>query len=281
MRSRVSARGTTHPESGSDMFLTQSLFINIAILTAGLTLVGWLSHYAAHRLISLSALERRYGVSSVMFQVLGSIAGIMQAFVVVGFWNSYQDTVNSAHQEVENLTVTYRNLALLPDTPSKQEVITRYKRYVVSILADELPGHGRGAGSNAQTQEAMDQFWESLRDIGAEIQSPGQASLFGVILTDANAAAKLRQHRVNGINSADSNLLWIVLIASSLLVMAAMGTVNIGERESLYYVLTLSLAFMFSMMIAVANDYSTPYEGTITISDNAYGILVKYFETAR
>jgi len=259
------------------MFLTQSLFINIAILTAGLTLVGWLSHYAAHRLISLSALERRYGVSSVMFQVLGSIAGIMQAFVVVGFWNSYQDTVNSAHQEVENLTVTYRNLVMLPETPSQQKVIEDYKQYVVSILADELPGHGRGAGANTVTQAAMDQFWESLRQLAAEIQTPGQAAVFGVILTDANAAAKLRQHRVNGINSADSNLLWVVLIASSLLVMAAMGTVNIGERESLYYVLTLSLAFMFSMMIAVANDYSTPYEGTITISDNAYGVLVRYF----
>jgi len=263
------------------MFLTESLFINIAILTAGLTLVGWLSHYAAHRLISLSALERRYGVSSVMFQVLGSIAGIMQAFVVVGFWNSYQDTVNSAHQEVENLTVTYRNLVMLPETPSQKKVIEHYKQYVVSILADELPGHGRGEGANMTTQAAMDQFWESLRQLAAEVQSPGQASVFGVILTDANAAAKLRQHRVNGINSADSNLLWVVLIASSLLVMAAMGTVNIGQRESLYYLLTLSLAFMFSMMIAVANDYSTPYEGTITISDNAYGVLVNDFAMVR
>lgn len=263
------------------MFLTQSLFINIAILTAGLTLVGWVSHYAAHRLISLSALERRYGVSAVMFQVLGSIAGIMQAFVVVGFWNSYQDTVNSAHQEVENLTVTYRNLEMLPDSPLKKKVIGHYKQYVVSILADELPGHGRGEGVNTTTQAAMDQFWGSLREVAVEIQSPGQASVFGVILTDANAAAKLRQHRVNGINSADSSLLWVVLIASSLLVMATMGTVNIGERESLYYVLTLSLAFMFSMMIAIANDYSTPYEGTITISDNAYGVLVNYFGAAR
>ena len=263
------------------MFLTQSLFINIAILTAVLTLVGWLSHYAAHRLITLSALERRYGVSSVMFQVLGSIAGIMQAFVVVGFWNSYQDTVNSAHQEVENLTVTYRNLAMLPETPVRKEVIDHYKQYVVSILADELPGHGRGAGANTTTQAAMDQFWESLRKLAAEIQSPGQAAVFGVILTDAHSAAKLRQHRVNGINSADSNLLWIVLIASSLLVMTTMGTVNIGERDPLYYVLTLSMAFMFSMMIAIANDYSTPYEGTITISDNAYGILVKYFDAVR
>jgi hypothetical protein len=259
------------------MFLTQSLFLNVILLTAGLTLVGCLSHYAAHRLISLSALERRYGVSSVMFQVLGSIAGIMQAFVVVGFWNSYQDTVNSAHQEVENLTVTYRNLLILPETPSKEELITRYKEYVVSILSHELPGHGRGVGSDKRTQDAMDQLWIALRQLAKEIQSPGQAEVFGVILTDANAAAKLRQHRVNGINSADSSLLWIVLIASSLLVMAVMGTVNIGKRETIYYVLTLSLAFMFSMMIAVANDYSTPYQGAITISDHAYGILVKYF----
>ena len=259
------------------MFLTHSLLLNVILLTIGLTLVGCLSHYAVHRLISLPALERRSGVSSVMFQVLGSIAGIMQAFVVVGFWNSYQDKVNSAHQEVENLTVTYRNLVILPETPSKQELITRYKEYVVSILAHELPGHGRGLGSDKRTQDAMDHLWVALRQLAKEIQSPGQAEVFGVILTDANAAAKLRQHRVNGINSADSSLLWIVLIASSLLVMAVMGTVNIGQRERLYYVLTLSLAFMFSMMIAVANDYSTPYEGTITISDKAYGILVKYF----
>ena len=265
----------------SDMFLTQSLFFNIIILNAGLALVGWLSHYAAHRFISLSALERHYSVSAVMFQVLGSIAGIMQAFVVVGFWNSYQDTVNSAHQEVENLTVTYRNLVLLPESPTRTEVIDRYKQYVVSILADELPGHGRGKGPNTTTQTTMDQFWESLRDLATIIASPGEQALFQVILTDANAAAKLRQHRVNGINSADSNLLWVVLIASSLLVMVAMGTVNIGRREKLYYLLTLSLAFMFSMMIAVANDYSTPYEGTITISDNAYGVLVKYFGNAR
>ena len=190
----------------SDMFLTQSLFFNIIILTAGLALVGWLSHYAAHRFISLSALERHYSVSAVMFQVLGSIAGIMQAFVVVGFWNSYQDTVNSAHQEVENLTVTYRNLVLLPESPTRTEVIDRYKQYVVSILADELPGHGRGKGPNTTTQTTMDQFWESLRDLATIIASPGEQALFQVILTDANAAAKLRQHRVNGINSADSNL---------------------------------------------------------------------------
>lgn len=256
--------------------LTHSLFINIALLTAALTFVGWLSHYLAHRVISLSALERHYGVSAVMFQVLGSIAGIMQAFVVVGFWNSYQDTVNSAHQEVENLTVTYRNLVMLPDSPSRGEVIDRYSKYVVSILEHELPGHGRGQGANRLTQTSMDEFWESLGKLANEIKLPGQQSVFQAVVSDANAAAKLRQHRVNGINSTDSDLLWVVLIASSLIVMVIMGCVNIGQRDTLYYLLTLALAFMFSLMIAVANDYSTPYQGSITISDKAYGVILQY-----
>lgn len=263
------------------MILSHNLFVNVIILTTGLALVAGVSHFAVHRLVSLPALERRYGVSSVMFQVLGSIAGIMQAFVVVGFWNSYQDTVNSAHQEVENLTVTYRNLVLMPETPSREETIVRFKEYVVSILADELPGHGIGAGSNKSTQIAMDNFWSALHKLAPEIQTPGQHAVYQVVLADANTAAKLRQHRVNGINSADSDLLWVVLIASSLLVMVATGTVNIGQRESLYYVLTLSLAFMFSLMIAVAADYSSPYQGAITISDNAYGVLVDYFGGGR
>ena len=101
-------------------------------------------------------------VSAVMFQVLGSIGGIMQAFVVVGVWHSNRDTVNSAHQEVENLTVTYRNLILLPESPARAQVIDRYKQYVVSLVADELPDHGFGKGPNTTTQTTVCQFLESL-----------------------------------------------------------------------------------------------------------------------
>ncbi len=260
------------------MFPTSSLYINLTCLVVALMLVTWLSHFMIHRLIKSDRLEKFYIVSSVMFQVLGSIAGIMQAFVVVSFWNSYQDAVNSAHQEVENLTVTYRNITLLDDSPAKKALLIVYSEYVESIIRDEIPGHGQGHSANRITQKAIDNVWASLKKITPEINTHSQQAIFQAILADANSAAKLRQHRVNGINSADSNLLWVVLIASALLVMLMMGAMNIGQREGIYYLLSFSLAFIFALMITVSLDYASPYEGSITISDGAYGALSGYIK---
>jgi hypothetical protein len=253
-----------------------SIFIaNFAALVIGLMFVAWISHYLVQKVISKTRLDKFYSASSVMFQVLGSIAGVMQAFVVVSFWNDYQDTANSTHQEVENLTVTYRNITLLADGVAKEDLLTKYIIYVRSVVKEELPGHSQGSGANPSTQQSMNAFWDALQKLAPEINTQSQQVIFQAIIADANAAAKLRQHRINGLNSSDADLLWIVLIASSLLVMVIMGTLNIGQKEGLYYLLSFSLACIFSLMITVSYDYSRPYQGTIILSNSAYLALIE------
>lgn len=257
-----------------------SLFIaNFAALVIGLMFVAWISHFLVQKIISKTRLDKFYAASSVMFQVLGSIAGVMQAFVVVSFWNDYQDTANATHQEVENLTVTYRNITLLTDSATKAELLAKYIMYVRSVVKEEIPGHSQGSGANRVTQQSMDAFWDTLQKLAPEINTQSQQIVFQAIISDANAAAKLRQHRVNGLDSSDADLLWIVLIASSLLVMIIMGTLNIGQKEGLYYLLSFSLACIFSLMITVSYDYSRPYQGSITISNRAYLSLIESLAT--
>ncbi len=256
------------------MRMTSSFFANLAILVIVLMFVSWVSHYLVQKVISKSRLDKFYSASSVMLQVLGSIAGVMQAFVVVSFWNDYQDAANSTHQEVENLTVTYRNITLLKDSDTKNILLQSYVTYLNSVVMDEIPGHSHGQGSDTRTQLAIDNFWNALQKLAQEINTDSQRIVLQAIIMDANAAAKLRQHRVNGINSSDANLLWVVLIVSALLVMIVMGTLNIGQKEAIYYLLSFALACIFSLMITVSYDYSTPYEGTITVSNHAYISLI-------
>lgn len=256
------------------MLLTDSVYLNIVILTAGLLFVTWISHSLVERFIDPKALQKFYSTSSVIFQVVGSIAGIMQAFVVVSFWNDFQDVSNSAHQEVENITVTYRNISLLQDSQEKEKLLTDFKAYVVSVIKDEVTGHADGKTLNAKTQRYQNTYWDSLKKLSPKIQSPSDQVIYQSILTDSNAAAKLRQHRMNSVASSEAGLLWVVLIASALIVMLVMGTLSVGQKGRVYFFLCSVMAFIFSLMIAVSMDYSRPYEGTATISKSIYEELL-------
>lgn len=255
----------------------QSFFLNVVILLLGLMCVTWISHWLVDRLIDKETLQKFYSTSSVIFQVLGSIAGILQAFVVVSFWNDFQDVSNSAHQEVENITVTYRNITLLQDSPEKTVLMMRFKDYVASMVKDEVTGHANGEIVNVTTQNRQNEFWTALQKLAPTIRTPGDQVIFQSIVADANAAAKLRQHRLIGLVSSGATLLWVVLIGSSLLVMAIMGILSTGQKGRVYFLQCFGLAFIFAMMISISLDYSMPYEGTMTISRNIYDELFAQF----
>lgn len=256
------------------MFATDSVYLNIILLSVTLMFVTWLTHLVVERIISQEALQKFYATSSVIFQVLGSVAGIMQAFVVVSFWNDFQDATNSAHQEVENITVTYRNISLLTDSPQKAALMVSFKDYVVSLITEEVAGHAKGSGMNESTQRTQENFWDAMKQQSPRIQTPADQVVYQAIVTDANNAAKLRQHRISVVTSSDATLLWVVLIASALLVMLVMGMLSMGQKGRLYYLQSFALAFIFSLMIAVSLDYSKPYEGTTTISKDIYEELL-------
>jgi hypothetical protein len=256
------------------MISTNSVYLNIFFLTLSLMFVTWLTHKMVEHIITKETLQKFYATSSVIFQVLGSVAGIMQAFVVVSFWNDFQDATNSAHHEVENVTVTYRNISLLTDSPQKAVVMTSFKNYVVSLVTEEVTGHAKGLGLNDSTQRYQEDLWQSLKQLAPAIQSLGDQAIYQALVADANNAAKLRQHRVSAVMSSDATLLWVVLIGSALLVMLVMGMLSMGQKGRLYYLQSFALAFIFSLMIAVSLDYSKPYEGTTTISKDIYEALL-------
>lgn len=258
------------------MFHTSySVYLNIVLLACGLMLVTWVSHQLVERLIDKEVLQKFYSTSSVIFQVLGSIAGIMQAFVVVSFWNDFQDVSNSAHQEVETISVTYRNISLLNDSPQKVVLMNDFKNYVFSLIKDEVAGHEKGHIINTKTQGFQNAFWDSLQKLAPTIRTPGEQAIFQSLIQDANASAKLRQHRLNGLSASDASLLWVVLITSAFIVMSVMGTLSVGQKGRIYYLQCFAMASIFSLMIAVSLDYSKPYEGTATISKSIYDAILK------
>jgi hypothetical protein len=198
----------------------------------------------------------------------------MVAFLAISLWQDYQKAVNNASREGTEAQALYRDLNLFPDAGrvfSAKKALSLYSR---KVIEDEYPAMAMMKQSPV-TQQAMDDLWNKIQKIRPA--NPYEQTLFREILTDLNSLEKLRQERLEELESSLPISLWVALLTGALITM--MFSVLFGaDRFWLHCMLTGMLAVLIATIFFVIIELDYPFLGEISAKPTGYMKLLAEVE---
>lgn len=248
-------------------------------------LVGWLADLPTGVLfvfltivgfgftIGLSWLIRRFieddvrtKSSSSVTTVVGVIAGlyaVLVTFVIVNEWQTFNDAQAHVSAEAAALTAASFDVSVLPE-PTRTTIRDALVAYDRSVVCGEIPYLAEHQGPYPSTREALRKLYEA---VAAAPPAVRQEKFYDNLVTQVSQIARARHDRINAASSPLPDLLLIVILVTSLALIAVASALDTQHRRW-HLVLTSALTILVALNLTLILTLSRPFDGAATISDS-------------
>jgi len=229
------------------------------IITLGALLAVELGFRLARNRILRSLPENEAPVGAIVGATLGLLAFLL-AFTFGLAASRFDARKGFVLDEANAIGTTYLRAALLPD-PHRTEIRALLREYVDVRLQIIQPDHVQQA--LRRSVELQDKLWSHSVAVADKVAAP-VAALF---ITSLNELMDLHAKRVNLGNRVPISI-WAALYFVSIVTMMAVGYYA-GLTASRRSPAILALVLTFSAVILLIADLDRPYEGLLTVSQQA------------
>jgi hypothetical protein len=205
--------------------------------------------------------ENEAPVSAMVGALLGLLALIL-AFTFGFGAQRFEMRRQMVLDEANAIGTTYLRTSMLPERG--EEIRALLKQYVdlrlKAILGNDLTEGLR------QSENLQNQLWSQAAFVGGKHPN---SIMVGLFIQSLNEVIDLHAKRVQaGIRNRVPSAIWFVLIAMSIISLAAMGyhAGLAGARRSLVVV---AVAFAFSAVIGLIADLDRPQQGVVAVGQHA------------
>ncbi len=237
-----------------------------AVLFLGLMAIG-LVVAAGLSWLATRAIEDgvRTRTSTSVTTVVGVVAGlyaVLVAFVIVNEWQTFNDTQAQVSNESAALTAAYFSAGALPRGTGAQiqQALLDYDR---SVVCDEFPYLADHQGPATPTRLALQKLFETAALAPPDAQS---SAFYTSTVNELAQIATARRARINAATSPIPDLLLVVILVTSLALVAVASVLDTQHRRW-HLVLTTALTILVSLNLALIVTLNRPFDGAATISD--------------
>jgi len=227
--------------------------------------------------IGLSWLIRRFieddvrtKSSTSVTTVVGVIAGlyaVLVTFVIVNEWQTFNDAQAHVSTEASALTAASFDDSVLPE-PARTTILNALVAYDRSVVCGEIPYLANHEGPNAPTREALRELYTAVASAPAIARADARSSTFYDDLVGQLAQiAQARHDRINAASSPLPDLLLIVILVTSLALIAVASALDTQHRRW-HLVLTTALVILVALNLTLILTLSRPFDGAATVSDS-------------
>lgn len=252
------------------------LYIPAGLWGAGLVLLlVVLSHvglYFFDRWCKQRNISHDNEVAGIIFGVVSLIYSLLVAFVIVAVWENYEDLNRTIEKEADQLNAVLIHSAILPDS-LRMPIMISVKEYCQKIVKDEW-----GAADNEGhfRQSAI----PNLRQLLFKVQSSGKAedNILNLLDDKLSDITTLRRERLVHIRSYVPQLVWLVLIISSIMIILFSYFLYMDSQHLrkillsfLWTIVGMSLFLVYMLdhpFIGSSQVSKAPYEAIIQALDN-------------
>lgn len=231
-----------------------------------LTLVGFMFT------IGLSWLIRRFieddvrtKSSTSVTTVVGVIAGlyaVLVTFVIVNEWQTFNDAQANVSAEAAALTATAFDASVLPE-PARTTITNAIFAYDRSVVCDEIPYLANHQGPNLPTREALRRLFDAVATAPPAART---SQFYDDVVGQLAQIARARHERINAASSPLPDLLLIVILVTSLALIAVASALDTQHRRW-HLVLTTALTILVALNLTLILTLSRPFDGAASISD--------------
>lgn len=255
------------------IFLQFPFIVSIIILSAISITIFFIAEKLIRKNITHDALIENHEVGGFLYNALCVIYAVLMAFVVFAIWNNMETTNSKIEGEANNLLNLYYDASAYPDS-IKTEIQSTIREYVKRVIYDEWKSLADG-----KTDELAQKNFIKLNRIFLSIKT-SDVSNVEVLSQSVQNMQELREYRRHRILSSKQNMpdiLWLVLILSSVILISFTFFFSTKNKWHLH-VMTAFLVFVSVLVLYLIYVMDHPFVGQDAIKPDAFQPLLRIIE---
>jgi Protein of unknown function (DUF4239) len=234
-------------------------------------------HAFIQRRLRSEVLRRHNDVAGYLFSAVGVLYAVVLGFVVVVVWQKYDETVQNVQNEVDAVGNLYHSVDGYPE-PVRIAIRKDLFQYVKTVVTAEWPAMARGV----EVREDADR---ALEDVGfrVDILSPvdfRESSAQQASIANMERLYDARRERLIRTDKAVPDVLWFALIAGALAMVAFCYIFGVENRPA-QLLMTAILVGLIGILFVVIAEFSTPFSGSVMISNDGWTFLQERMQYIR
>ena len=251
------------------IFLEFPFIVSIIILSAICITIFFFAEKLIRKNITHDTLVENHEVGGFLYNAVCVIYAVLMAFVVFAIWTNLDTTNSRIEGEANNLLNLYYDAGAYPDS-IKANIQSTIREYVNRVINDEWKSLAEGKADD----EAQKKFIK-LNRIFQSIKS-SDVSNNEVLSQSIKNMQDLREYRRHRILSSRENMpdiMWIVLILSSIVLISFTFFFSTKNKWHLH-VMTAFLVFVSVLVLYLVYVMDHPFVGRDAITPDAFQPLI-------
>jgi len=226
-------------------------------------------HALLQRRLRSEMLRRHNDVAGFLFSAVGVLYAVVLGFVVVVVWQKYDETVQNVQNEVDAVGNLYHSVDGFSQ-PARSDIRKDLMQYSKTVVLVEWPAIAR----NQAVPEDADGV---LEDAGYRVNTFAptnfkESSAQQASIANMQRLYDARRQRLIHSDSAVPAILWFALIAGALAMVAFCYIFGV-ENRSAQLMMTAILVGLIGILFVVIAEFSTPFSGSVMISNDGWLFL--------
>jgi hypothetical protein len=251
------------------IFLELPFIVSIIIFSAISITVFFIAEKLIRKNISHDALIENHEVGGFLYNAVCVIYAVLMAFVVFAIWSNNDTTNSRIEGEANNLLNLYYDASAYPDS-LKTEIQSAIREYVKRVVYDEWPLLAYG-----KTDSLAQKSFVKLNRIYLSIKSDQVSNneVLAQSMKNMHELRDFRRHRILSSKQDMPDILWLVLILSSVVLIAFTFFFSTKNKWHLH-VMTAFLVFVCVLVLYLIYVLDHPFIGSDAIKPEAFQPLI-------
>jgi len=247
------------------IFLQLPFTVSIIILTVICVSIFLLIDKLTRNKLHHELLIENHTVSGFIYNAVCFIYAVLIAFVVYVIWTNFEETNSKIESEANNLLNLYYDANAYPDT-LKKEIQATILEYVKRVTNEEWKSLANG---NAD-QDATKAFIKLNRIfLSIDTKDIPNTEVLNQSIESMKEIREFRRHRILSSKQSMPDILWIVLIFSSIVLIAFtffFSVKNIWQQN----IMVSFLIFIIVLVLYLIYVMDYPYVGMNAVKPDAF-----------
>lgn len=243
--------------------------IEETLAVAGIVAVFVVLHALLQRRLRSEVLRRHNDVAGYLFSAVGVLYAVVLGFVVVVVWEKYDAAVANVEAEVNAVGNLYHNVDAYPD-PLRSRIRANLRTYADIVAEIEWPAMNRGQSVPPSGSAKLEDLAYAV-DTFAPNNFKEFAAQQAAIATEERLFDARRSRLIEAVPAVPS-VLWFALVAGALAMVAFCYIFGVENRPA-QLMMTAILVGLIGILFIVILEFSTPFSGSVRISNEGWVYL--------
>jgi hypothetical protein len=252
-----------------------NIILSLVIIIPSVVLSS-LGLWAVDRLFPHDVRRKNNEAADFFLSVLGTVYGILLAFVVVVVWQRFETARDIVEKEGNAVASMFREARALSE-PGASRVSEAVRSYVDVVVNDEWPAM-EGGQRSPQAMKMTDELWEVVT--GIEPRNNRENAILGASLQNLNELNDARRLRLLAAQGGLPPIMWILLIGGGVITVILtyfFSCPNFRAQIMMTALFAASIAFVLFLVAAI--DY--PFRGDLKVTPEPLQLALETISTPR